>query len=73
MIEQALHGTSIPFRVRGGSGLLDQPEVKAALRDLQRHPGDLSVALADLTAAAHAATAPAGDDGSTLLDDARSR
>ncbi len=48
VIEQALHGTSIPFRVRGGSGLLDQPEVKAALRDIQRHPGDLSTALADL-------------------------
>ncbi len=48
VIEQALHGTSIPFRVRGGSGLLDQPEVKAALRDLQQHPGDLSAALTDL-------------------------
>ncbi len=61
VIEQALHGTSIPFRVRGGSGLLDQPEVKAALRDLQRHPGDLSAALADLTAAAQTASG-AGHD-----------
>ena len=32
----------------GARGLLDQPEVKAALRDLQRHTGDLAVALTDL-------------------------
>ena len=61
VIEQALHGTSIPFRVRGGSGLLDQPEVKAAVRDLQRHPGDLSAALADLTAVAPTASGAGRD------------
>ena len=63
VIEQTLHGTSIPFRVRGGSGLLDQPEVKSALRDLQRHPGDLSAALTDLTLAASAAGAAGEHDG----------
>ena len=61
MIEQALHGTSIPFRVRGGSGLLDQPEVKAAMRDLQRHTGDLAVALTDLVADAARSGAAASD------------
>jgi DNA helicase II / ATP-dependent DNA helicase PcrA len=52
VLEQALHGTGIPFRVRGGGGLLDQPEIKAALRDLGRRQGDLSPALTDLAAAA---------------------
>ena len=36
LIEQALHEAGIPFRVRGGGNLLDQPEIKAALRDLRR-------------------------------------
>jgi DNA helicase-2/ATP-dependent DNA helicase PcrA len=48
VIEQALHGSSIPFRVRGGVGLLDQPEVRTALRELERHRGELATALADL-------------------------
>jgi DNA helicase II / ATP-dependent DNA helicase PcrA len=72
VIEQALHGTSIPFRVRGGSGLLDQPEVKAALRDLQQHPGDLSAALTDLVAAAEAAEVTStGPTGPTAAADSR--
>ena len=52
VIERALHQAGIPFRVRGGGGLLDQPEVKAALRDLQRHTGDFATAVADLQATA---------------------
>jgi DNA helicase-2/ATP-dependent DNA helicase PcrA len=32
LIEGALHRAGIPFRVRGGSGLLERPEVKTALR-----------------------------------------
>jgi DNA helicase II / ATP-dependent DNA helicase PcrA len=62
VIEQALHKTGIPFRVRGGGGLLDQPEVKVALRDLQRHEGDLTGALADLLAAARTPTVADRDD-----------
>ncbi len=52
VIERALHQAGIPFRVRGGGGLLDQPEVKAALRDLQRHAGEFATAVADLQASA---------------------
>jgi len=36
LIEEALHDAAIPFRLRGGSGLLDRPEVRQALRDLGR-------------------------------------
>ena len=60
VLEQALHQSHIPFRVRGGVGLLDQPEVKVALRDLQRHPGDLSAALADLSTSAPSSEEAAG-------------
>ena len=69
VLEQALHRVDIPFRVRGGAGLLDQPEVKVALRDLQRHPGDLSAALTDLMGVAHAAATPDRDaDDAPELD-----
>jgi DNA helicase II / ATP-dependent DNA helicase PcrA len=69
IIEQTLHGTSIPFRVRGGSGLLDQPEVKSALRDLQRHPGDLSAALTDLVSGTGSADPPSSDPARRAADD----
>jgi DNA helicase-2/ATP-dependent DNA helicase PcrA len=48
LIEQALHRAGIPFRVRGGGNLLDQPEVQTALRDIQRHQGEFAVAITDL-------------------------
>ena len=38
LIEEALHAASIPFRVRGSSGLLERPEVKQALRGLELGP-----------------------------------
>ena len=75
VIERALHQAGIPFRVRGGGGLLEQPEVKAALRDLHRHTGEFATAVADLQAAAdrmiapHSADAdqqPGDDDGLAL-------
>jgi DNA helicase-2/ATP-dependent DNA helicase PcrA len=47
LIEEALHDAGIPFRVRGGSGLLQRPEVKDALRTLGR-ARSLADALADL-------------------------
>ncbi|HVN52677.1 MAG TPA: ATP-dependent helicase, partial [Acidimicrobiales bacterium] len=62
VIEQALHQASIPFRIRGGGGLLDQPEVKVALRELQRHPGDLPAALADVVAPARSLGPRAADE-----------
>ncbi|MCD9624987.1 UvrD-helicase domain-containing protein [Rhabdothermincola salaria] len=51
LLEEALHEVGIPFRVRGGAALLDQPEVKAALRTVQRATGGFPEALADLEAA----------------------
>jgi DNA helicase-2/ATP-dependent DNA helicase PcrA len=49
-IEEALSKGGIPFRVRGATPLLDQPEVKAALGDLRRSRGSFDDALADLAA-----------------------
>jgi DNA helicase II / ATP-dependent DNA helicase PcrA len=51
LLEEALHEVGIPFRVRGGAALLDQPEVKTALRTVQRSTGGFTDALADLEAA----------------------
>ncbi|MBI2704605.1 MAG: ATP-dependent DNA helicase UvrD2 [Actinobacteria bacterium] len=48
LIERALRSAGIPCRLRGTSGLLDQPEVKAALRSLERADGAFLVALRDL-------------------------
>src|SRR5690606_1041230 len=49
-IEEALSKADIPFRVRGATPLLDQPEIKAALGDLRRSRGSFDDALADLAA-----------------------
>jgi DNA helicase-2/ATP-dependent DNA helicase PcrA len=54
LIEEALHEAGIPFRVRGGSGLLDRPEVKQAVRDFGRGRS-FADAVADLGEAASAA------------------
>jgi DNA helicase II / ATP-dependent DNA helicase PcrA len=47
LIEEALHDAQVPFRVRGKSGLLDQPEVRAALGQFEQ-AATFSGALADL-------------------------
>ncbi len=54
LIEEALHEASIPFRVRGSSGLLERPEVKQALRGLgpARNFADAMADLAELAAEA---------------------
>jgi DNA helicase-2/ATP-dependent DNA helicase PcrA len=52
VIEEALREARIPFRVRGGGALLDQPEVKAAMAELRRSSSTFAVALADLAATA---------------------
>jgi DNA helicase-2/ATP-dependent DNA helicase PcrA len=49
-ITEALAARGIPFRIRGTSGLLEQPEVRNALRDLQRSAASFDVTVADLTA-----------------------
>jgi DNA helicase-2/ATP-dependent DNA helicase PcrA len=50
LVEEALHEVGIPFRVRGGAALLDQPEIKAVLRTLQRTTSGFAEVLADLEA-----------------------
>jgi DNA helicase-2/ATP-dependent DNA helicase PcrA len=55
VLEAALKNAQIPFRVKGGSSLLEQPEVQQALRDLRSARNDFAVALTDLeTTAARA-------------------
>jgi DNA helicase II / ATP-dependent DNA helicase PcrA len=61
VIVEALRLAQIPVRTRGGSSLLDQAEVKAALSDLRRRGGDFAASLADLALAA------AGGDSPSLL------
>jgi DNA helicase-2/ATP-dependent DNA helicase PcrA len=63
ILEEELHRAGIPFRVRGGSGLLDRPEVKQALREL-RGARDLRSGLADLM---ESADETADDDRATNL------
>ena len=48
IIEEAMKSAGIPFRVRGATPLLDQPEIKAALGDLRRTPRPFSDAIHDL-------------------------
>ena len=50
LLEEALHETGIPFRVRGGAALLDQPEITRVLRDLARTTRGFPEVLADLEA-----------------------
>jgi DNA helicase II / ATP-dependent DNA helicase PcrA len=52
LIEEALRNAKIPFRVRGGGALLDQPDIKRVLRGLKDHRGELATVLADLEASA---------------------
>jgi DNA helicase II / ATP-dependent DNA helicase PcrA len=69
VLEDVLRLAQIPVRTRGGSSLLDQPEVKGALRDLRgssarpagsgESKGDFAAALADL---GHPPARPAGPD-----------
>jgi len=51
LLGEALHEVGIPFRVRGGAALLDQPEIKAVLRDLGRSTSGFAETLTDLDAA----------------------
>jgi DNA helicase-2/ATP-dependent DNA helicase PcrA len=63
LIEEALSDARIPFRVRGGSSLLDQPDVRDALRALARRSAPLAEALVDLESTARELEATAGDGG----------
>ena len=48
LVTEALRGAGIPHRVRGGDALVDRPEVRRALRDLDQPGVPLATALADL-------------------------
>ena len=48
LIVEALRGSGIPHRVRGGSAFLNRPEVRRTLRDLRSSQAPLGTALADL-------------------------
>ena len=50
LFEAAFRRASIPYRVRGASQLLDQPEVRDLLRTLDRQQEPLATTLADLSA-----------------------
>jgi DNA helicase-2/ATP-dependent DNA helicase PcrA len=69
VIEEALRKAQVPYRIRGGGNVLDQPEVAQALRDLRRRADagdsapDLSAALADLEAGARHLETDGGDQG----------
>ncbi|MEZ5141397.1 MAG: ATP-dependent DNA helicase UvrD2 [Acidimicrobiales bacterium] len=67
LLEEAFRAAGIPFRVRGGNALLDQPEVKDALGQLRRATGRFEDALADV----EAALGPAGEPGTTLSPERR--
>ncbi len=60
-IAEALKAAGIPFRVRGGGGLLDQPEVKAVLRELRGARTAFHTALTDLDLTLGDRTELAGD------------
>jgi len=50
LFEAAFRRAAIPYRVRGASQLLDDPDVRSMLRDLDQDRDPLAVTLADLSA-----------------------
>lgn len=65
LLEEAFRAARIPFRVRGGASLLDQPDIKDRLRDLRKGHRDLATLIADLDVAA-AELRAADDDASDV-------
>jgi len=58
LLTEALRGSGIPHRLRGGAAFLDRPEIRAALRDLRASTSPLGTALADLELQLEAADVP---------------
>ena len=69
-LEKAFRAAQIPFRVRGGGGLLRQPEVKAALADLAASPARVpfSARVSELELAVRAEAGPGSDDRRANLE-----
>jgi len=70
VIVEALRAAGIPHRVRGGSGFLEQPAVKRALRLLRSSDAPLPVALADLEDEVASSRPDDGPSGSAAEADA---
>ncbi len=75
VFEEALRAAKVPYRVRGQGSFLDQPEIRAALNEIRRRPGDslLAAVLPDLREMAEEAGgqregAGAGGEGQGHLD-----
>jgi len=66
VIEDALRKAGIPFRVKGGTSLLDQPEVKAVLRELRGRRDPFAGALTDLETMAERDLAVREDDSESV-------
>ena len=65
LIAEALQAAGIPHRVRGGTALLDQPEISTALANLRRANGPFHMAVADLAASLGTTDDRPADDTST--------
>ncbi len=50
IVGEGLRSAGIPHRVRGGTPLLEQPEIRTALAGLRRHRGPFHASIADLAA-----------------------
>lgn len=61
LITEALRGTGIPHRVRGGATFLDRSDVRRELRELRSAPVALGTALADLELRLDAGDEPDAD------------
>jgi DNA helicase-2/ATP-dependent DNA helicase PcrA len=68
LIAEALQAAGIPHRVRGGTALLDQPEISTALANMRRARGPFHLAVADLAATIR----PTVPDGAPGTDDPES-
>ncbi|MCC5952450.1 MAG: ATP-dependent DNA helicase UvrD2 [Acidimicrobiia bacterium] len=69
LIEQALRRASVPVRVRGGSGLADQPEVRRVLDDVRRRDPSLDEVIADLDLAVRDLRQRSSDPGEASPED----
>jgi DNA helicase II / ATP-dependent DNA helicase PcrA len=68
--ERAFRAAQIPFRVRGGGGLLRQPEIKAALAELAASPARVAFAsrVTELEVLARAQAGAGADDRRANLE-----
>jgi DNA helicase II / ATP-dependent DNA helicase PcrA len=61
LVEDAMHAAGIPFRLRGGRALADEPEVKKALRTIARTRASFMTAVEEFAASLGDATDDASE------------